>query len=465
MEVKDNAFVDEERIFNALENADLREEHILDILAKAKECKGLTQEEVACLLKLTDKKLLQKLYETAGYVKNKIYGKRLVFFAPMYVSNICANNCLYCGFRCENKELERICLDEDGVVAETNALLKEGHKRVLVVAGEHPKYSGVEYICKTVEAVYSAKYNGIGIRRVNVNCAPLSIEDYKQVKSVGIGTYQIFQETYHYDSYMKYHVSGAKRNMANRLTGLDRAIEAGIDDVGIGPLFGLYDFKFEVLATLQHCEHLNELYNIGPHTISVPRLEPALNAPVANNIPYPVTENDMRKIVSIFRVAVPYTGMILSTRERPEFRNELINLGISQISAGSRVGPGEYSKAEGLEERKDQFHLADERTLSQMIDMLMEGEFIPSFCTACYRRGRTGEAFMKHAKEGDIHEMCLPNALLSFREYLYDFAKDDAKAKGYAIIDKQVDNLPENMRNTVKKLIANIDKGEKDQYI
>ncbi|MBQ0105757.1 MAG: [FeFe] hydrogenase H-cluster radical SAM maturase HydG [Armatimonadetes bacterium] len=457
--------MDEERIFNALENADLCEEHITDILEKSKDGKGISIEEAACLIKLTDKKLLNKLYETAGYLKNKIYGKRLVFFAPMYVSNICANNCLYCGFRCENKDLERICLDEEGVAGETMALLKEGHKRVLVVAGEHPKYSGVEYIEKTVNAVYSAKYNGVGIRRVNVNCAPLSVEDYKRVKACGIGTYQIFQETYHYDSYMKYHVSGTKRNMANRLTGLDRAIEAGIDDVGIGALYGLYDYKFETLAVLEHCDHLNELFNIGPHTISVPRLEPALNAPVANNIPYPVTQDDMRKIVSVFRVAVPYTGIILSTRETPEFRNELINLGVSQISAGSRVGPGEYSKAEGLVERKDQFHVGDERTLSQMIDMLMEGEFIPSFCTACYRRGRTGEEFMKFAKEGEIHQMCLPNALLSFREYLYDFGSEEAKAKGNKIIDKQVEELPENMKNTVKKLIANIDNGEKDQYI
>lgn len=465
MEVEKNAFIDEERIFNALENADVRKEHIKDILAKAKDCKGITIEEAACLLKLEDKELLEELYSVAGYIKQEIYGKRIVFFAPMYVSNICANNCLYCAFRTGNNELKRICQSPEEIKYETTFLLKEGHKRVLLVAGEHPKYSGIEYLEKAVSSIYEARYNGVGIRRVNVNCAPLSYEDFKRLKASNIGTYQVFQETYHYDSYMKYHVSGPKRDMANRLTAPDRAIEAGIDDIGIGPLYGLYDYKFETLACLEHCEHLNELYNIGPHTISVPRLEPAQNAPVAENIPYPVNEDIMRKIVSIYRVAVPYTGIILSTRERGEFRNELIKLGASQISAGSRVGPGEYSKAEGLIEEKDQFQLSDQRTLSEIIDVLLDEEFIPSFCTACYRRGRTGEAFMEHAKNGDIHEMCLPNALLSFREYLHDFANPDVQKKAYAIIDAQVEKLPEKMKSTVKKLISNIDNGEKDQYI
>ena len=463
--MKNNAFINEEKIFNALENADLRVEHINDILAKARECKGISIEEAACLLQLKDKDLLEKLYETAGFIKEKIYGKRIVFFAPMYVSNICANNCLYCAFRTGNKDLKRICQSPEEIENETTYLLKEGHKRVLLVAGEHPKYSGIEYLEKAVAAIYKARYNGVGIRRVNVNCAPLTGEEFARLKKCGIGTYQVFQETYHYDSYMKYHLSGPKRDMANRLLAPDRAIEAGIDDVGIGPLFGLYDFRFETLATLEHCEHLNELYNIGPHTISVPRLEPAQNAPVAENIPYPVNEDIMRKIVATLRLAVPYTGIILSTRERAEFRNELINLGVSQISAGSRVGPGEYSKEEGLVESKDQFQLSDQRTLAQIIDVLLDEDFIPSFCTACYRRGRTGETFMKHAKEGDIHEMCLPNALLSFREYLHDFANDDVKEKANVVINKYVETLPENMKTKVKELINNIDKGEKDQYI
>lgn len=465
MDIKNNAFVNEEQIFLAIEKADMSREHIKDILAKAKECKGITIEEAACLLQLEDKDLLSEMYAVAGYIKEKIYGKRIVFFAPMYVSNICANNCMYCAFRTGNKDLKRICQSPEEIENETTYLLKEGHKRVLLVAGEHPKYSGIEYLEKAVGAIYTAKYNGVGIRRVNVNCAPLNAEDFARLKKCGIGTYQVFQETYHYDSYMKYHVSGPKRDMANRLYAPDRAIEAGIDDVGIGPLLGLYDYRFEILATLQHCEHLNELYNIGPHTISVPRLEPAQNAPIAENIPYPVNEDIMRKIVAILRIAVPYTGIILSTRERGEFRNELISLGVSQISAGSRVGPGEYSKAEGLVEEKDQFQLSDQRTLAQIIDVLLDEEYIPSFCTACYRRGRTGENFMKHAKEGDIHEMCLPNALLSFREYLHDFASPEVKAKANAVIDKQVETLPENMKATVKQLIANIDKGEKDQYI
>jgi len=460
-----NAFVNEERIYSAISNADLSNENATSIIEKAKKCKGISIEEAAVLLQVTDENVLKSLFEAAGYIKEKIYGKRIVFFAPMYVSNVCANNCLYCGFRKDNKELNRIVLDPSDIENETIELLKEGHKRVLIVAGEHPKYSGIEYLEKSVAAVYNAKWNGLKIRRVNVNCAPLTLEDFKRLKDTGIGTYQIFQETYHYDTYKIMHPSGPKKDMEYRLTAIDRAMEAGIDDVGIGALLGLYDYKFEVLAILEHAEYLMNKFNVGPHTVSIPRLEPALNAPMANNIPYAINDDIMRKVVTVLRLAVPYTGIILSTRERPSFRNELISLGVSQISAGSRVGPGEYSKKEGKVPQKDQFQIADERTLSEMVDVLLDEEYIPSFCTACYRTGRTGEAFMKHAKEGDIHQMCVPNALLSFREYLHDFGNEEVKKKGYSAIDKQIEMFDDNLKGSIKKLIEKIDNGEKDQYI
>lgn len=463
---KNSAFVDEDAIFAAIKKgASAPKELILDIISKAKECKGISIPEAAVLLQVTDPKLLDEIYSAAGFVKEKIYGKRIVFFAPMYVSNVCANNCLYCAFRKDNTQLERIVLTPDQIREETIQLLKQGHKRVLAVAGEHPKFSGIEYLEKVVEAIYSAEYNGLSIRRVNVNCAPLSVADFKRLKDSNIGTYQIFQETYHYDTYSIMHPSGPKKDMAYRLTAFDRAIEAGIDDVGMGALIGLYDYRFEVLAMLQHAEYLNEKFNIGPHTISIPRLEPALNAPAANQIPYAIDDNIMRIVVSVLRLAVPYTGIILSTRERAEFRNELIALGVSQVSAGSRVGPGEYAKKEGTVQTKDQFLIADERSLSEMVDMLMDGDYMPSFCTACYRQGRTGEVFMDMAKSGSIHNMCNPNAIISFREYLNDFADESTKQKGYELIDRHIQKLDEKTQRITRQLIEKVDSGKKDQYL
>ena len=463
---RQNNFINEEEIFNAIsEGEKTSREEVLEIINKAKECRGISLKEAAVLLQVSDHELLNELYSVAGYIKEKIYGKRIVFFAPMYVSNVCANNCLYCAFRKDNTELERIVLSPEEIKKDTEVLLKQGHKRVLAVAGEHPKYSGIEYLEKVVNAIYSAEWNGMKIRRVNVNCAPLNVEDFKRLKETNIGTYQIFQETYHYDTYKKMHPSGPKKDMNWRLSAFDRAIEGGIEDLGLGALFGLYDYRFEVLAILQHSHYLDSKFRIGPHTISIPRLEPALNAPAANQIPYAINDDMMRKIVSVLRVAVPYTGIILSTRERAEFRNELISLGVSQVSAGSRVGPGEYSKKEGTVKTKDQFLIADERSLSEMIDMLMNGDYIPSFCTACYRKGRTGEVFMDIAKQGDIHNMCNPNALISFREYLHDFANEEEQKKGNKLIEKHLSKLEPKTQKITKEMIEKIDKGEKDQYL
>ncbi|MFQ3549032.1 MAG: [FeFe] hydrogenase H-cluster radical SAM maturase HydG [Armatimonadota bacterium] len=459
-------FVDNDLIYSLLDTAkNADKDKVLSVIEKAKECNGLNLEELALLLQTEDEEIIQELYSAALYVKNKIYGKRMVFFAPLYVSNVCANNCLYCAFRRDNTELQRKVLSIDEIKHETEILLKQGHKRVLLVAGEHPTQSGIDFIEKAVEAVYSVKVGNASIRRINVNCAPLSVEDFRRLKACNIGTYQCFQETYHIDVYAQMHPSGPKADYLWRLHAPDRAMEAGIDDIGVGALFGLTDYRFEVMAVLMHSNYLDKKFGVGPHTISVPRIEPALNAPAANQPPSPVTDDDMRRIVSSLRLAVPYTGIILSTRERPEFRNELIGLGVSQISAGSRTSPGGYSEAEANKVEAEQFFIGDERSLSEVMAKLCEYGYIPSFCTACYRQGRTGETFMGLAKHGEIHKMCGPNAILSFKEYLMDYADERAKAEGERVIAESLEELPARLREKTMKLLTVIEQGKRDVYI
>ena len=460
------AFIDENRILSALatgKSAD--KQSALDIVAKARDCKGLELDELAVLLQAQDSEVISAIYEAALYVKDTIYGRRMVFFAPLYVSNVCANNCLYCGFRKDNKQLVRRVLTPAEIRREVEILLSEGHKRVLLVAGEHPKLSGIDYIEGSVAAVYDTRVGNASIRRVNVNCAPLSVEDFKRLKATGIGTYQCFQETYHLETYRKMHPSGPKADYLWRLHAPSRAMEAGIDDVGIGALFGLTDYRFEVMSVLAHAQYLDSTYGIGPHTLSVPRLEPALNAPAANTPPYAIKDDDMRRIVSTLRLAVPYTGIILSTRERPEFRNELISLGVSQISAGSRTSPGGYYDAKAHKPETEQFSIGDDRSLSEVMCRLCKDNYIPSFCTACYRTGRTGEHFMGLAKHGDIHKMCGPNALLSLKEYLIDYAEGDTRAEGERIIAASLQDMPEKLRNTTEKMLARVEAGERDIYV
>ncbi len=386
-------FVDDERIFSLLEagkSAD--KQRALDVVAKARECHGLDLAELAILLQTDDPEVVASIYEAALYVKNAIYGRRIVFFAPLYVSNVCANNCLYCAFRRDNKELERRVLTQEQVRREIELLLAEGHKRVLLVAGEHPVRSGIDYIEEAVATIYDTHVGNASIRRVNVNCAPLSVEDFRRLKACKIGTYQCFQETYHLETYKKMHPSGPKSDYLWRLLAPDRAMEAGIDDIGVGALFGLTDYKFEVMGVLMHAQYLDSKYGVGPHTISVPRLEPALNAPAANQPPHAVTDDDMRRVISCFRLAVPYTGIILTTRERPEFRKELIALGVSQISAGSRTSPGGYHDAKAHKPETEQFTIGDERSLSEVMCSLCKDDYVPSFCTACYRSAARASA-------------------------------------------------------------------------
>lgn len=459
-------FVDDEKILALLKKGNsASKEQALDIVAKAKECKGLDLEQLAILLQAKDADVVSAIYRAALYVKDTIYGRRMVFFAPLYVSNVCANNCLYCGFRRDNKDLVRRVLTQDEIKREVEILLQEGHKRILLVAGEHPTKSGIDYIEMAVKTVYDTHVGNGSIRRVNVNCAPLSVEDFKRLKATEIGTYQCFQETYHLDTYKEMHPSGPKADYLWRLLAPDRAMEAGIDDIGIGALFGLTDFRFEVMSILRHAQYLDAKFGVGPHTISIPRLEPALNAPAANEPPYAVKDDDMRRIVSCLRLAVPYTGIILSTRERSEFRNELIGLGVSQISAGSRTSPGGYYDAKAHKPETEQFSIGDERTLSEVMCQLCKDNYIPSFCTACYRTGRTGERFMGLAKHGEIHNMCAPNAMLSLKEYLIDYAEGETKEQGERVLAECIEDLPQSIRKKTMELLARIEQGDRDVYI
>ncbi len=459
-------FVDDEKILALLEAGKRADRgRALEVVAKARDCKGLDLEELAILLQATDEEVVSAIYQAALYVKEAIYGRRMVFFAPLYVSNVCANNCLYCGFRKDNKELVRRVLTMDEIRQEVELLLSEGHKRVLLVAGEHPKLSGVDYIEQAVAAVYDTTVGQASIRRVNVNCAPLSVAEFRRLRETGIGTWQCFQETYHLDTYKIMHPSGPKADYLWRLLAPDRAMEAGIDDIGVGALFGLTDYRFEVMAVLKHSQYLDAKFGVGPHTISVPRLEPALNAPAANKPPHAVNDDDMRRIVSCLRLAVPYTGIILSTRERAEFRNELIALGVSQISAGSRTSPGGYHDAKAHKPEAEQFSIGDDRSLSEVMCQLCKDNYIPSFCTACYRTGRTGAAFMKLAKHGHIHGMCEPNALLSLKEYLIDYAEGETRDEGERVLAECLEDLSQPVREKTMAQLARIEAGERDVYV
>ncbi|MCK4609300.1 MAG: [FeFe] hydrogenase H-cluster radical SAM maturase HydG, partial [Gammaproteobacteria bacterium] len=400
---------------------------IREILAKAKELKGLDLVDVAALTNIQDPELTAELFATAKQIKDEIYGNRLVLFAPLYISNLCSNECLYCAFRATNKALIRRSLGQDEITNEAKNLIEQGQKRLLLVAGESYTRDGFQYILDSIDTIYKIKSNHGEIRRINVNIAPLTLDDFKSLKAAEIGTYQLFQETYDPTTYKQVHVAGKKSDYNWRLTAIDRAMQAKIDDVGIGVLFGLADWRFEILALLQHSQYLENKFGVGPHTISVPRLEPASGSDIAAHPPHPVTDADFRKIIAILRLAVPFTGIILSTRETSETRREALELGISQISAGSRTNPGGYSENE---ENASQFSLGDHRPLDEVIRDVAELGYIPSFCTACYRLGRTGEHFMSLAKTGKIKTMCMPNALTTFQEYLLDYASPATRETG-----------------------------------
>src|SRR3989339_21386 len=460
-------FINESEINSLIDNNKLYDPILQkEIIKKSKEAKGLSLKDSAVLLNISDPEITDELYRSAREVKEKIYGNRLVLFAPLYVTNLCINTCLYCAFRKDNKELKRKTLTIEEIREETEFLVKQGHKRILLVCGEYPKKANLEFIGDAIKTIYDVNINGGNIRRININSAPLTIEGFKGLKNFGIGTYQCFQETYHYKTYMEMHPDGPKRDYAWRLYAMDRALQAGIDDVGIGALFGLTNYKFETLAMLSHAFNLDEKWGVGPHTISVPRLEPALNAPAANKPPFAVDDKSFKKLVAVIRLAVPYTGIILSTRERAELRRDLFEVGISQISAGSRTSPGAYKESQtSLEEHEmEQFQLGDHRTLDEVVKDVCELGYMPSFCTACYRSERTGDRFMEFAKSGTIGLMCVPNAISTFQEYANDFASGETKQAAESFIKNEMEKLEGATKHKTEKMVERVNNGEKDVF-
>lgn len=456
----EKTFIPEDEIFELLETTKNPDPvRVREILEKSLNKNRLDPEEVATLLNVEDKDLLEEIFHAARTLKERIYGNRIVLFAPLYIGNDCVNDCVYCGFRTSNPEVYRKTLTFDELRNEVKALVSKGHKRLIVVYGEHHRYSP-EFIAETIRIIYDTKVGNGEIRRVNVNAAPQTVEGYKIIKEAGIGTFQIFQETYHQPTYKKLHPRGPKSNYAWRLYGLDRAMLAGIDDVGIGALFGLYDWKYEVMGLIYHTMHLEERFGVGPHTISFPRIEPAVGSEISYNPPHRVSDENFKKLVAIIRLAVPYTGMILTAREPAELRKEVLKMGVSQIDGGSSIGIGSYSQEDPEKVKKSQFILGDNRTLEEVIyDLLKEG-YIPSFCTACYRMGRTGEHFMEFAIPGFVKRFCTPNALFTLREYLNDYASEETKRLGYELIKTELERV--NNRDLVEKYLQRIDSGERD---
>ncbi|MDK0956159.1 [FeFe] hydrogenase H-cluster radical SAM maturase HydG [Clostridium perfringens] len=437
-------------------------ELVREIIEKSKSAEGLTPEETAVLLNLEDKELIEEMFKAARQVKEKLYGKRLVVFAPLYVSNYCVNNCTYCGYKHCNDELKRKKLNKEQLIEEVKVLESLGHKRIALEAGEDPVNAPLDYILDCIKSIYSIKFDNGSIRRINVNIAATTVEDYKRLKDAEIGTYILFQETYHKPTYERLHVSGPKHNYNYHTTAMHRAREAGIDDIGMGVLYGLYDYKYETLAMLMHAMDLEETTGVGPHTLSVPRIRPAENVSL-ENYPYLVDDEDFKKIVAILRLAVPYAGLILSTREEPGLRDEIIALGVSQVSTGSCTGVGGYSEAYSDPEEKPQFEVGDHRSPVEMIESLMEAGYIPSYCTACYREGRTGERFMEIVKSGELYKICEANALITLKEFIDDYGTDRTREIGDKLIKKSIDEIDnESFRKSVEEKINKISKGTRD---
>ncbi|MFW6290298.1 MAG: [FeFe] hydrogenase H-cluster radical SAM maturase HydG [Mariniphaga sp.] len=437
---------------------------VRDVIAKSLDKNRLNLSDVAALLNASDPELIEEIKAGAHALKEKVYGNRIVLFAPLYVGNKCTNNCSYCGFRTSNKTAIRKTLSNIELINEVKALEDNGQKRLILVFGEHPEYNP-SYIADTVKTVYSVHSGNGEIRRVNINAAPLDIEGYRMVKEAGIGTYQVFQETYHPGAYKKYHLGGRKADYDYRLTALDRAQEAGLDDVGIGALFGLYHWKFEVMALVRHTNHLEACYNVGPHTISFPRIKDA--AVEAARVDYEVSDDEFARLVAILRLAVPYTGLILTARENAALRKEVLKYGVSQIDGGTKIELGSYAqKSSSLQDlKREQFKISDERSLNDVIEELLQEEYLPSFCTACYRLNRTGEHFMEFSVPGFIKRFCSPNAMLTLAEYLEDYAPESTSEKGWKLIENGLNEVVDDKRKSeLKNRLQRIRAGERDLY-
>lgn len=455
-------FIDAEEIWAFLNRTAPVDEEVDRVIDRSLNKHRLTLREVATLLNAATPSQIRKIKEGARELKRNIYGNRVVLFAPLYVGNKCSNECTYCGFRSSNKAQIRKTLSGEELVKEIEALEDNGQKRLILVYGEHAEYDPA-FIAETVRTAYRVKKGNGEIRRVNINAAPLTIEGFRTVKEAGIGTYQIFQETYHPEAYRQYHLRGKKADYNNRLTALDRAQEAGLNDVGIGALFGLYDWRFEVMALVRHTNHLEACYNVGPHTISFPRIKDASMLHLGDR--HFVTDEDFSRLVAILRLAVPYTGMILTAREPAALRDELLQFGVSQIDGGTHIELGGYTQKEQKQDlNKEQFLIHDDRSLNEIIEELLAQDMLPSFCTACYRLGRTGEHFMEFSVPGFIKRFCTPNAMLTLAEYLVDYAPAETARKGWEVIDRNMKQLNETVGVEVDDRIKRIKRGERDLY-
>lgn len=462
---KAEEFINHEEILSTLAYADEHKHDkalITEILAKAKLEKGLSHREASVLLACDIPELNKEIFALAKKIKDDFYGDRIVLFAPLYLSNYCVNGCVYCPYHAKNKHIARKKLTQEDIKREVIALQDMGHKRLALETGEDPVNNPIEYVLESIKTIYSIKHKNGAIRRVNVNIAATTVENYRKLKEAGIGTYILFQETYHKESYEQLHPTGPKHNYAYHTEAMDRAMEGGIDDVGCGVLFGLEKYRYEFAGLLMHAEHLEARFGVGPHTISVPRIRRAddIDPSTFNN---GIDDDTFAKIVACIRIAVPYTGMIVSTRESQACREKVLQLGISQISGGSRTSVGGYAEKEAPEENSSQFDVSDNRSLDEVVNWLMKLGFVPSFCTACYREGRTGDRFMSLCKSGQISNCCLPNALMTLKEYLCDYASDDAKQVGYKLIHEQLAQIKsDKVRDIVTKQLHLIAEGQRD---
>jgi 2-iminoacetate synthase len=460
---KAEEFINNEEILDTLEYARRNKnnfELIDKILEKAGTYKGLSHREAMVLLECDDAAYTERMKTLARDIKQRNYGNRIVMFAPLYLSNYCVNGCVYCPYHYKNEHIPRRKLTQEDIVREVTALQDMGHKRLALETGEDPVNCPIEYVLESIKTIYSIKHKNGAIRRVNVNIAATTVENYRKLKDAGIGTYILFQETYNKESYEQLHPTGPKSNYAYHTEAMDRAMEGGIDDVGCGVLFGLNMYKYDFVGLLMHAEHLEAVYNCGPHTISVPRIRPADDVD-PSEYENAISDEIFEKIVMILRIAVPYTGMIISTRESKKTREKVISLGVSQISGASRTSVGGYAEEE--EEDSSQFEVSDNRSLDEVVGWLLELGYIPSFCTACYREGRTGDRFMSLVKTGQIANCCQPNALMTLAEYLEDYASTETREKGYDMINKTVQEIPnEKVRALTIERLADIKGGSRD---
>ena len=463
--MKAEEFIDHQEVLATLAWADQNKNNVVlidEIIEKARQRKGLSHREASVLLDCDIPEKNEEIYKLAKEIKLDFYGNRIVMFAPLYLSNYCINGCVYCPYHSTNKQIARKKLTQEEIVREVTALQDMGHKRLALESGEDPKVNPIEYILESIKTIYGIKHKNGDIRRVNVNIAATTVENYKKLREAGIGTYILFQETYHKESYEMLHPTGPKHDYAYHTEAMDRAMQGGIDDVGLGVLFGLELYRYEFAALLMHAEHLEAAFGVGPHTISVPRIRRAddIDPDMFDN---GIDDDTFAKIVAVTRIAVPYTGIIVSTRESRATRERVLELGVSQISGGSRTSVGGYHEPEPEEENSAQFEVSDNRTLDEVVGWLMKLGYIPSFCTACYREGRTGDRFMALCKSRQIQNCCHPNALITLKEYLEDYASPETRRRGDDLIEREIENIPkEKIRNLVGSYLANISEGSRD---